>query len=228
MEDYRDFFPSEVFAVTTDREIDFSFPGDGEIFSKEQVRFLKERLQIDAGRVSNIRQVHGEYVVKADPAALPEADAQITNQKGVALAVRTADCLPVFLFDREHRAIGLVHAGWKGTRSGITAGTLRWMAQEYGTKAADVLAVLGPAISRDSYEVGPEFRQFFSDDVTERNGKLYLDLSAANKTQLKAAGVAEENIQDSGICSYKDPGCFSYRREKDAAGRMLSVIMLRS
>jgi YfiH family protein len=193
---------------------------------------LSAELQISLTDVYNIRQVHGDRVVIASKSKVsaekPEdADALVTDQKGLAIVIRTADCLPVFLYDPAHEAIGLAHCGWKSTHRDILKNVVTVMKNQFATRPAALKIAFGPAIRHDSYEVGEEFKEYFPDEVSERSGRLCLDLVKANKRQLSAQGVLAENIHDCGVCTYRDENYFSYRREKEKAGRMVSLMMIR-
>lgn len=160
--------------------------------------------------------------------SIDDTDAFITDRKKLPLAVFTADCLSVFLFDPEKSAIGVVHAGWRGSQKGILGKTIEAMRKEFKTESKDLLAGFGPAIRECCYEVGKEFKDSFSEGLRSKSGRLYLDLAGINRRQLLEAGVKEENITDPGICtSCRNKEYFSYRREGKSCGRMMSVIMLK-
>jgi purine-nucleoside/S-methyl-5'-thioadenosine phosphorylase / adenosine deaminase len=111
-----------------------------------------------------LRQIHSDfvYLFANVPAKLPQADAAISQQAGLLLAIQTADCVPILLADVRRRAVAAVHAGWRGTLARIVMKTLGRMRAEFGTKPGDVIAALGPAIGPCCYEVGPEVAQAFS------------------------------------------------------------------
>ena len=117
-------------------------------------------------RVVQAHQVHGDRVAVVTSAdttreELEGYDALVTDVPGVAIGARTADCIPVLMYDPVHRAVAAVHSGWKGTVLKIAAKALSVMASKYGTRAADILAVIGPGISPDSFQVGPEVTEAF-------------------------------------------------------------------
>ena len=202
---------------------------------------------LDAERICTIRQVHGIEIVRvmrrdagrgardyAD--ALADADALITNDSGVALMLCFADCVPVLLYDPVHHAIGVVHAGWKGTVARIAEKTIARMGEEFGTAASDVLAGIGPSIGAGCYTVGAEvaeqFRAAFpvhaEQIVQERDGAIHLDLWAANRIQMVAAGVLVQNIDQADICTSCDRSFFySYRADGGRTGRLAAVMELR-
>ena len=117
-------------------------------------------------RVVQAHQVHGDRVAVVTSACttreeLEGYDALVTDVPGVAIGARTADCIPVLMYDPVHRAVAAVHSGWKGTVLKIAAKTLAVMASKYGTRAADIIAVIGPGIGPDSFQVGPEVAEAF-------------------------------------------------------------------
>jgi YfiH family protein len=166
-------------------------------------------------------------------ALLQDKDALITHLPEVCLCISTADCIPVLLYDREHKAIAAVHAGWRGTVGGIVQKTLTTMRQEYGTDMNDVLACIGPGISLESFEVGDEVYESFSkagydmNRIAKKYDKWHIDLWEANRIQLEEVGVKHANIETAGICTYKEyHDFFSARRLGIKSGRILSGIML--
>lgn len=163
-----------------------------------------------------------------------KADAIITNQRDTPLVMRYADCVPLLFYDRAKRAIGLGHAGWRGTVKGMASSVVRMMRKTYGSRAADIEVLIGPAISRRNYAVGEEVvgqaQTYFGDDdgVIWRDstaGAARLDLWRANRLDLERSGVT--NIKLLGICTYDNTNDFySHRRENGATGRFAVVMSL--
>ncbi len=182
-------------------------------------------------KVFTIRQVHGNKVLAVfsqdipQTGDLPEADAVVTNVAGVVLSVRTADCLPVFLYDSKQKCIGLAHAGWKGTQQKIVAKTVEALEKYYGSHPGHIQAQFGPAIRRCCYEVGPEFEKIFPDGIAYIEGQRCLDLSWVNRNQLLDCGVQKENIFIMKECTCCGTDYFSYRRDREKAGRHLSLLV---
>lgn len=182
-------------------------------------------------------QVHGAHVAvvtEASGQAL-EADALITDRPGVLLCLRLADCVPVLLYDPVRRAVGIAHAGWRGTVAGIAAATVQAMAESFGARPADLVAGLGPSIGPCCYAVsrdvvdspGTRFR-WPASAVDVRGGVYYVDLWQANKLQLMEAGLSEERIGMSGICtSCNTRDFYSHRAERGRTGRFTAIIGLR-
>ncbi len=193
---------------------------------EKDVNFYK--MGISGSKLVQPTQVHGDAVFCACKLGLAgEADALITNYRHLPLAIRTADCLPVFLFDTGRRAIAMIHAGWKGMHKKIISKTIKQMEIKFLTASHELIAVLGPAIRPCCYEVDTEFRGYFGGFVSSRDNRLYFDIVAAAVSELLEAGVNDGHIYDSAICtSCRNDEFFSFRREGLMAGRSLSVIEL--
>ena len=168
-------------------------------------------------------------------------DAFVTNLPGVALGARTADCVPVLLYDPLHRAVAAVHAGWKGTVLHISQLAIEAMVRQYGCDPSGMRAVIGPAIGPDSFQVGEEVVTRFRDagfpieeiwsfqgsgDGSPMSGGHHIDLFKANRWLLEEAGVPHGNIQVHSIDTYTDTSFFSARREGTACGRNINSIKL--
>ena len=162
-------------------------------------------------------------------------DAAITNIKGLTLLVLSADCLSIFYSAGPW--VGLAHAGWRGTEKGIAKKTLELICARSGCGPGEVKIAFGPRIGFENYEVGEEFQRYFPVGATRRvaptlrrkNGKLFFDLTGENRRQLLETGVKQEHIFDPGICTVAENAHFySFRKEKDKAGRMISFICLSS
>ena len=199
--------------------------------TEAQRTYLKKICGTDIPQVFWRKQVHGDDILialggVAASKECPDADAYITREKNLPIAIRTADCVPVFIFDPVHRAIGLAHAGWKGTHKSIALKTIQKMQEKYASQPSDVKIVLGPSIRSCCYQVGQEFQEYFPRHVKEHSGHLYLDIISANRDQLLQAGVPPENIFDSDLCTCCNKGYFSHRRDASKAGRMISLMML--
>jgi len=185
------------------------------------------------------KQVHGskiQYVQEEDrgrgalayDTALADTDAFITDKRNLPLAIFTADCLPIFLYDPKIPAIALIHAGWRSSQENITAKVITFMQDKFNTHPENLFVSFGPAIRECCYEVGEEFGELFSQYLRQKNGHYYLDLAGINKSKILDSGIKETNIFDSRICtSCKNTDFFSYRREGNSCGRMMSVMMLR-
>jgi YfiH family protein len=177
--------------------------------------------------MASLTQVHSAVVVRVPSGSsmtgcAGEGDALITDRPGVALSIRTADCFPILLADPEHRAVAAIHAGWRGTEQGIVGRTLDAMRSHFDTSPARVAVAIGPGIGACCYEVG--------EDVALRfgfRGAGRIDLAAVNREQLIRAGVPPSRIDTLGHCTFCEPErFFSYRRDREQAGRMISFIRI--
>ena len=228
------FFKDEgsIVALTGDASVDFTCDDFDAPLTKGQRAYLQKICGIDIPQVFWRKQIHGDDILVASGGAgaskgCRDADAFITDEKNLPIAIRTADCVPVFIFDPLRRAIGLAHAGWKSTHKMIAAKTVQRMREKYSSQPSDLKIVLGPSLRECCYLVGVEFRDYFPSHVKERGGHLYLDLIGVNRDQLLQVGVRQENIFDSGICTYCHKNYFSFRRDGAKAGRMISLMMLK-
>lgn len=202
---------------------------------------MAAQLGIDADHLLSLHQIHSaEVAVATGPwpgGERPRADAAVTSVPGLALAIATADCGPVLFADHRGGIVGAAHAGWKGAFSGILEATVAAM-EGLGSDRADIVAVLGPTIGRDAYEVGPEFvSRFLAEDPANRRhfrpsareGHSLFDLPAYIGRRLAAAEIGEYALTD--LCTYSDPALFfSFRRATHAGepdyGRQISSIVL--
>lgn len=191
-------------------------------------------------------QVHGDRIAVIDKPGLTRADLEgydsfICKLPGVAIGVRTADCVPILLYDPVQRVVAAIHSGWKGTVLKIAQKTIGLMKCDFGCLPENLRAIIGPAIGPNSFQVGPEvvvkFRdagfpmpQVWSDrgpgDGSPMSGGHHIDLFRANEWILEQRGVPADNIQISGIDTYTDLSFFSARREGTACGRNINAIRL--
>lgn len=187
---------------------------------KENFRRMAEAVGVSPDSLVLTDQVHGDAVLSVTKeqrydengrTTLHGVDAIITNQQDVTLVCFTADCVPVFFYDPVKKAIGLAHAGWRGTVQQIGKKTLEQMRISYGCDPADVCVVIGPSICASCYEVSEEVAEAFREQYEEielaqillpgREGHYQLDLWQANRVSLIQAGVPETQIEISGVCT---------------------------
>ncbi len=165
------------------------------------------------------KQVHSSVIQDA-AGPLGPGDALISNQPDVLVGVRTADCVPILLADPVTKSVAAIHAGWRGSAAGITAAAVRELSERWNARPGDLRAAIGPSIGVCCYEVGPEVACQFEMEVSK---PVHLNLPAINEKQLRDAGVVD--IWTSNECTFcaKDR-FYSFRREKEQAGRMTSFI----
>jgi polyphenol oxidase len=197
--------------------------------------------QLGASTLVSAWQVHSADVATVTEAwpvdQRPKVDAMVTNTRGLAIGVLTADCAPVLFLDREARVIGAAHSGWKGALHGVALNTIAAM-EALGAERERMTTVIGPTISKVNYEVGPEFpapflardaeaRKFFTPSV--RDGHHMFDLPGFLQRQMKLAGVG--TVINLDLCTYADEAkFFSYRRATHRGetdyGRLISALAL--
>ena len=191
-------------------------------------------------------QVHGtEVAIISRPGITREElegyDAFITDLPGVAIGVRTADCVPILLYDARNRVIAAIHSGWKGTVQKVAAKTIGILETRFKTAPEDLLAVIGPSIGPESFQVGEEVVTYFKDagfplsriwsfhgtgDGSPMSGGHHIDLWQANRWILQECGLRDENIRNPEIDTYTDPSFYSARREGIACGRNINAIKI--
>ncbi len=177
-----------------------------------------------------LRQIHSNITLNARGLGdrEREGDALVTDEIGRAVGVRTADCVPILLLDRSKRAVSAIHAGWRGTAAQIVSRTIQKLQDDFGCDPNDLLAAIGPCIRHCCYQVGSEVAERFSATYTTKDdqpGKWHLDLAAANRRQLLESGILPDRIFDLDTCTVcQGEDLFSYRREPDNPGRMISSI----
>jgi YfiH family protein len=176
---------------------------------------------------------------------ITEADAMLCNEPGFALCWAYGDCAPILLYDPEHTALALIHAGWRGTAAGVVPNTIAAMTARFSSRPGALLAGIGPAIGDCCYEVSSEVEDAFAAnplawecarfDVrqpgsdSKHSSGLYLDIAGSNYLQLLASGILAEHINDSGYCT----GCrtdmfYSHRREPRPSGRFAVAVGLKA
>ena len=175
-----------------------------------------------------LQQVHGIAVAQADPGIVATADASWTATPGIACAAMTADCLPALFCNRAGTRVAAAHAGWRGLAAGVLEATLDTL----DVPAEDVLVWLGPAIGPKAFEVGPEVREVFINQLPEaaeafvpsnNAGKFMADIYLLARLRLAERGVTA--VYGGGFCTVTDPRFFSYRRAA-RTGRFASLVWL--
>jgi YfiH family protein len=193
------------------------------------------------GWLLSVKQVHGTDVLVVDrPVAEAdrfhgEWDALVTDQPGVTVAVRTADCVPILIYDRRRRAVAAIHAGWRGAVAGIVTKTINLMRVRFDIDEAEFRVSIGPAAGACCYEVDEAvlapLRKGFSgwEEVVQENGpaKARLDLKRLIRRQVERMGIAPCQVTTVNLCTICHGNLFySYRRERRVSGTMLSGIAL--
>ena len=211
--------------------------GDDEVHIAANKVALCSLLGIDSNRLVMPHQVHDCVVRRIDgpqQGVIEGVDAVMTDVPQLCIGVSTADCIPVLLYDSTHRAVSAVHAGWRGTVLRIVQKAVEAMHDAYGTVPAELLAVIGPGISLDSFEVGDEvYEQFHAagfdmQPISRHDAKWHIDLPMCNRLQLMEAGIPANHIQMTNICTYQQyERYFSARRLGIQSGRIYTGILIK-
>lgn len=222
------------------------FSGDDPEQYNTNKSILCRQLGIEPDKIIIPFQTHGCEVLEIDDAfsqlsneeksnSLYGIDALFTQLPGICIGVTTADCVPLLFFDPHKQVIAVAHAGWRGTCGRIAEKTVQSLVDKFNCQPSDILVTIGPSISSSVYEVGKEVVDRFEDAgfdiptiITTKLSSFYLDLWKANQLSLEKAGVVNNHIEISGICTYTEhEKFFSARRLGIKSGRMLSGIMLK-
>ena len=191
---------------------------------EENRRRLREALGL--GEVASLSQVHGNDCLEAAAGGLAgSGDALFTTRQDLALAIGTADCLGIVLWDESRRALATVHAGWRGILAGvIESAAARVIAASPDTA---LFAAIGPGIRACCFEVGPEVAERFPADCVLESQPIRVDLARAARQRLLAIGVAPDRLLDLGECtSCEEATYFSHRRDRGTTGRHWTVARL--
>ena len=226
--------------------------GDSDEVVLKNLEIFAEAVGIPPESIISLPQIHSDIIYKVGRsdagegyykrANIREGDGYITDEKGITLGVKAADCVPI-LFEAEKGgkvvAVGAVHAGWRGSVAGIAAKCVRMLCEEYGVAPKDIRAVIGPCIHKCCYEVGQDLREavenrlggevadLFVVPSTCVEDKYFCDLVGLNRHLLLDAGIIPENLEIIDLCTCCHPDLFfSHRFSKGKRGTMLNVISL--
>ncbi|MBO4841365.1 MAG: peptidoglycan editing factor PgeF [Bacteroidaceae bacterium] len=215
--------PSWLLAFSVGKGVHGTEPG----IDARQTGLSGESLQIPSTSIMIPRQTHSTNVCWVDTfGEVPDTDAVITDKAGLCIAVKTADCIPVLLFDKRQHRIAAIHAGWRGTVGRIVEKTL----QQMQSRAEDLSAIIGPGISLESFEVGDEvYEQFLQagfpmQRLAKRYDKWHINLKDANRWLLENNGITD--IQVSDVDTLISPHFYSARRDTINTGRNINGIMI--
>ena len=199
--------------------MEYSFNIDDNIINifANDIEYIKEKYNID--NYYELTQIHSNIINIVDNNYINETkgDALITNKKNTPLVVKTADCIPILLYDEKNSVIAVVHSGWKGTMNNIAIDTLNTMIEKYNSKKEDIKAYLYPSIRKCHFEVEIDVYKQFKEKIknidkytTKKGIKYYIDLQQIVIDNLKKQKIKE--IHDSKICTYCNHGkYYSYR-----------------
>ncbi len=204
--------------------------GDNPDLVRENRNSFFNQLGLDTNSVVLQRQIHSDIITVVNSGGdCGESDAMITDRKNLGLAISTADCTPIFIYDRKQRVIAGIHSGWRGTQKLILEKTLEKLESNFGSEPENLFAYIGPSISQSNYEVGSEVAEYFDEKYTvPKNGKFLLDVAANNYDILINYGLLPNHIQKSNLCTFSLSNLLhSYRRDGQKSGRTLGVIAIK-
>jgi len=213
---------------------------------EENFRRIAKSIGFDVNSVVLSKQVHKTNIRLVDesdrgkgliiPRDYDEIDGLITNKANVTLVTKYADCVPLYFVDPVKRAIGLSHSGWRGTVAMIGKKTVEEMSKAFGSNPEDIIAVIGPSICRECYEIAgstvDEFINAFPEEkdtiLTQKdNGRYLCDLWKANRLVLQKAGLLASNIHISGVCtSCNSDILFSHRKTQGKRGSLAAFLTI--
>ena len=194
-------------------------------------RYFFSRLGLSNSSVATQNQVHGDKITFIDEGTnCGESDAMITDTPNLGLAISSADCPAIFLFDIEKKVIAAVHSGWRGTDKKILLKVLTKLVQDFNSKPNNIVAYIAPSISQKHYEVGEVVASLFDEKYSiKKNPKYLLNLQSINRDIMLKFGLLKKNIQASSLCSHeKEDILNSYRREGIVSGRAFGVIAMKT
>ncbi len=206
-----------------------------------------DNLKLGINNIAFQKQIHSDIIKYVEKAGnIGECDAMITDIPNLGLAISSADCNAIYLYDSKKKIIAAAHSGWRGTSKKILIKLLNTLVDDFKVNINNLVSYLAPSISQKNYEVGFDVAKYFeekyliilngvqslsNDDETlsDNNGKKYLlDLVKLNYDFLTDYGLKKENIQVSNLCSYEEKNLLhSYRRDGEKSGRSFGVIAMR-
>lgn len=200
-----------------------------EIVEEKRSEFFKN-LHLSTDKVIIQKQTHSDIINYIEQFSNTlTGDALITRKKDIGLAVSTADCTNIYIYDPKVKIIAAIHSGWEGTEKRILEKTINKLISDFDCDPKDFIVYFGPSISQKNYEVGKEFENKFDKEyLIPIKEKYLLDLKTANKDMLLNYNVPESQIEIDENCSFENPMFQSYRRDKQNSGRAFGVIAMRN
>ncbi|MFC1669521.1 peptidoglycan editing factor PgeF [Spirochaetota bacterium] len=203
------------------------YTNENPIIRKNEKKLLTSVTAIESKNTLFLNQVHGDTILLVD--SYPEkdmpvhgdADGFITQLEDICLVIRTADCVPVFIFDSANKVIGAAHSGWKGCRLKISQKVITMMKNIFGSENRDMHVFILPSIGPDAYEVNEDVAKYFENHVVKKGSKIYVNLQQSIIDSLLDERIPKENIFNSKICNYSNNNEFFSHRQGDK-GRNLN------
>ncbi len=207
----------------------YSVGDRSEIVSENREKFFHS-LGLNTSSVAFQNQVHEDKVsIVENFGSCGKSDALITKKKNLGIAISTADCPAIFIYDSKQHIICGVHSGWRGTAKKIVEKSVKKLMEEFNSIPNFLYCYIAPSISQVNYPVSKKVaEQFYKDDYYIKLGKYFLDLAGANYRMLIKCGVKKSNVQVSKLCTYEFSSVFhSYRKQGEKSGRALALIAMK-
>jgi YfiH family protein len=203
--------------------------GDDKSLVIKNRKLFAKSLQLELEEIAFQKQNHSDIIQYVESGGnYGESDALITDKKNVGLAISSADCSAIFIYDSNKSIIAGIHSGWRGTQKRIVTKTLMKMKERFSSDPKNLFAYIAPAISQKNYEVGKEVAEQFDKKYLQPSGDKYLlDVSGNNYDMLLDFGIPNDQIERSDLCSFENKALLhSYRREGQRSGRALGIIAM--
>lgn len=230
-------YPKVKFAFSTkiglNREAPYYFNmsktvGDDPKLVDENRELFFSSIGLKPNQIAFQKQIHTDKIsIVTKPGYQGESDAMLTDKPNIGLAISTADCTPIFIYDTKQKIIAAIHSGWRSTKAKIVSKTLDELNRKFNCTPENLIAYIGPCISQENYEVSSDFINYFDEKYLKPRGdKFLLDLKLTNKDMLLEFGIPENQIEVSPLCSFGENYLHSYRRDGKVSGRALGVISI--
>jgi len=217
---------SDYISYSTDKYLMFTTCFSKKISSQNILSKVLKKYNIDNKLLTSVNQIHSDKVLVVNKAGNHgKADGLITSHN-LILLIKTADCVPIFIYDNSIGNYGLIHAGWRGAKQKIHLKAIDKFI-DLGSDINNLNFVLGPSIKSCCYEVSEEMIAYFGDSIIKNNGSLFLDLTNKISIDLKKRGIVEDKINIDKKCTYENSNLHSYRRDNEKSGRMLSCVVVK-
>jgi hypothetical protein len=205
--------------------------GDDIDNTKENTRRFCKTVKISPARLVHLGQIHSNNIVKVDrPGFIENTDGAMTDTQNIFISVKTADCVPILLYDPTAKVVGAIHIGWRGITKKIIESFIEKAVENYNVDTANLLVVIGPSIGECCYEIKENVLDKFDDfEIVNKNNKFFLDLDTIVLNRLLKYGINSDKIDIIGLCTYCNPDkFFSCRRDGKTTGSMLSFIGIKN
>lgn len=219
--------------IGLDREAPYYFNmsktvGDDPKVVDENRELFFSSIGLKPNQIAFQKQIHTDKIsIVNKPGYQGESDAMITDRPNIGLAISTADCTPIFIYDTKQKIIAAIHSGWRSTQAKIISKTLDELNRKFNCRPENLIGYIAPCISQENYEVSSDFINYFDEKYLQSKGdKFLLDLKTANKDILLEFGIPESQIEVSPLCSFGENYLHSYRRDGKVSGRAFGVIAL--